>query len=504
MINIMRTLIISILLLTFFTTELISTNIPSKSYFQNNPKKKKKKHKKKKTLAHRQINNPDIQKSELESMSESIDSLKKYMKLPISPISDKSTNKSRNKSKSNSQKINNTDEGNLDFIKILLSLNDDSLKPIVNNPNKFKLQIIYTQVNRDKNNVPVLKEFKYLVNPKKYFYPASMVKLPLCALALQKLNETNLAGLNMNTPMLTDAVKGTCQTVVFKDSTSENKKPSIANYIKKMLLVSDNDAYTRVYEYLGRDYIQDKLNLIGLPKIRIVHRFDPNCKGNENACTNPIFFPVNSDTIYKQEAYCSKRKLFHPTGIAKVGKAYLTNSGTKVLKPKNFINMNYCSLIDIDAVLKRLIFSSLFASEDRFDLTENDYHFLRKYMGMIPRESDFPSYPDSLYEDSYKKYFMYGNVHGKMQNDSVRIFNIVGQSYGFLGDCAYIVDFKKGIEFFLSAVIYVNENEVINDGIYEYKKIGFPFLANLGTIFYNFEKSRKKDYLPNLKEFELK
>ena len=93
----MRTLIISILLLTFFTTELISTNIPSKSYFQNNPKKKKKKHKKKKTLAHRQINNPDIQKSELESMSESIDSLKKYMKLPISPISDKSTNKSRNK-----------------------------------------------------------------------------------------------------------------------------------------------------------------------------------------------------------------------------------------------------------------------------------------------------------------------------------------------------------------------------------------------------------------------
>jgi hypothetical protein len=38
----------------------------------------------------------------------------------------------------------------------------------------------------------------------------------------------------------------------------------------------------------------------------------------------------------------------------------------------------------------------------------------------------------------------------------------------------------------------------------EYKKIGFPFLANLGTIFYNFEKSRKKDYLPNLKEFELK
>ena len=70
MINIMRTLIISILLLTFFTTELISTNIPSKSYFQNNPKKKKKKHKKKKTLAHRQINNPDIQKSELESMSD--------------------------------------------------------------------------------------------------------------------------------------------------------------------------------------------------------------------------------------------------------------------------------------------------------------------------------------------------------------------------------------------------------------------------------------------------
>lgn len=502
-----------IILITFFSFLLFGFNSPSyclnasTNASQNpTPKKvqkpsKKKKKKKKKTI--KKVSKIDMQYAELKSLEQSIDSLKLIMNLPINPPS--KTNSGVKKA--NTKTIIGTEleeKQNLDFIKILLSLNDDSLKPIIDNPKKYKLQIIYTQINRDKSNKPSLKEYRYLVDAKNYFYPASMVKLPVSALALQKLNETNLPGLNMNTTMLTDALPGTCQTTVFKDTTSENKKPSIAHYIKKMLLVSDNDAYSRVYEYLGRDYIHEKLNLMGLPKIRIVHRFDPNCIGNENACTNPIFFPVNNDTMYKQEAFCSTIKLFHPTGNALIGKAYMTNSGKKILKPKNFIQMNYCSLQDIDAVLKRVIFPNIYSSADKFNLTENDYKFLKKYLGMIPRESDYPHYPDSIYEDSYKKYFMYGNVHGKMQNDSVRIFNIVGQSYGFLGDCAYIVDKKKGIEFFLSAVIYVNEDEIINDGIYEYKKIGFPFLAHLGTTFYNFEASRKKDFIPNFDDLDIK
>ena len=39
--------------------------------------------------------------------------------------------------------------------------------------------------------------------------------------------------------------------------------------------------------------------------------------------------------------------------------------------------------------------------------------------------------------------------------------------------------------FFLSATIYVNDNNVINDNIYEYDEIAIPFLAKLSQSIYN-------------------
>ncbi|MDP9231009.1 MAG: glycoside hydrolase family 9 protein, partial [Bacteroidota bacterium] len=42
-------------------------------------------------------------------------------------------------------------------------------------------------------------------------------------------------------------------------STAANGFPSIAQYIKKIFLVSDNDAYNRLYEFLGQQTINDKL-----------------------------------------------------------------------------------------------------------------------------------------------------------------------------------------------------------------------------------------------------
>jgi beta-lactamase class A len=50
------------------------------------------------------------------------------------------------------------------------------------------------------------------------------------------------------------------------DSSSETGFPSIENYIKKILLVSDNDAYNRLYEFVGRAEINQKLKKYGLNK----------------------------------------------------------------------------------------------------------------------------------------------------------------------------------------------------------------------------------------------
>ena len=54
---------------------------------------------------------------------------------------------------------------------------------IINNPSKYNLQILYTEINRDKANVPSFTSYKYNVDAKRYFYPASSVKLSACILS---------------------------------------------------------------------------------------------------------------------------------------------------------------------------------------------------------------------------------------------------------------------------------------------------------------------------------
>ncbi|MEI6152356.1 MAG: hypothetical protein WCQ10_07505, partial [Chitinophagia bacterium] len=79
---------------------------------------------------------------------------------------------------------------------------------ILANPKDYRLQILYTQIDRDKNNVPHFKEFTYNLNPKEYFYPASTVKMPLAFLALEKINNLKLKGLTKSTLMVYDSVEG--------------------------------------------------------------------------------------------------------------------------------------------------------------------------------------------------------------------------------------------------------------------------------------------------------
>ena len=95
---------------------------------------------------------------------------------------------------------------------------------------------------------------------------------------------------------------------------------------------------------------------------------------------------------------------------------------------------------------------------------------------------------------------MYGG-DSKTVPSHIRIFNKVGDAYGFLTDAAYIVDFKNKIEFLLSATIYTNENQTFNDDNYEYEEIALPFLKNLGNTIYGIELERQRQHPPDLSRF---
>lgn len=374
------------------------------------------------------------------------------------------------------------------------NFNFDSLlytKPILQkvkaNSKKYRLQIIYTQITRDVNGKPFFKDFKYLVDSSNYFYCASLVKLPCSILALEKTKRLRLYS---NTIMFTDSANA-CQHSVRKDATSVNGYPSIAQYIKRMALVSDNFAYGRVYEFLGVDDIHNRLAELGYKNVRIVHRFDGGCKGTEHTTTNPVSFLKNDLTPITSQPQQEASKLYtHPLGEVKVGKAHVDANNKRINQPKDFTNMNYMSLENTHSMLKRLIFNSDLPIEQSYHMIEEDRLFLIEQLTALPRESTFPNYNKSYY-DSYKKYFIYGDSRKPITNQDIKITNVVGQSYGFMVDCAYIQNKKENIEFMLSAVIYTNENEIINDGKYEYNTTALPFLAELGRQVYAYELNKK-------------
>lgn len=391
-----------------------------------------------------------------------------------------------------------TKMANDQLIADLLQIKSDQFKTILSHPQKYEIQIIYTQINHNANGSAELIQHQYQLNPKQYFYPASLVKLPLSALALEKCH---LKAIPSNASMITLA-NHHCQKENQIDSSAANYKPSVANYVKRMMLVSDNDAYSRVYEFMGADAIKKRLLEFGLKNTDIIHRFDPGCNVADNLFFNPIvFLNENGDTIYKQAASSSLTyKKYQFTKKTK-GKAHYNARGKLVRKPKVFTQYNSMPLQEINDFLIALMYPQFVPVDKQLKLDPMDYKMLLKAMSQYPRESDYPHYDGSKYEDSYKKYLLYGDFHDSIKTDSLRIFNVVGQSYGWLADCAYFVDHKNKIDFFLSAVIYVNANQTLNDGRYEYKSIGFPFLTQLGRLIYDYEKSRERNNYGNFERF---
>jgi hypothetical protein len=182
-----------------------------------------------------------------------------------------------------------------------------------------------------------------------------------------------------------------------------------------------------------------------------------------------------------------------------MGKGYY--SGNKLVhEPFNFSMKNRLALTDLHSIIQSLIFPEAVPRKQRFNLTEDDYRLLYTYMSMYPHESAFPSY-DSNYNDAYVKFLLYGAKDSV--NPNIRIFNKVGDAYGFLIDAAYIVDYENNIEFLLSAVIHCNPDGIYNDDKYEYDKVGFPFMKHLGETIYEYEKARKRDRLPDLSSFKM-
>ena len=144
------------------------------------------------------------------------------------------------------------------LLRILEDNPDPVFRKVINDPEEYRYQVIYTRIDRDKSNRPSFHNYYLNVDSLRYFNPASTVKLPAAILSLEKLHELETYGVNLHTSMLFDSSRPG-QRPLYRDSTSASGLPSMAQFIRKALLVSDNDAYNRMYQFLGQQRFNGRL-----------------------------------------------------------------------------------------------------------------------------------------------------------------------------------------------------------------------------------------------------
>ncbi len=247
----------------------------------------------------------------------------------------------------------------------------------------LQIQIIYTQINRDSINRPNFRSFYFRVDSNRYFYPASTVKLPMLLLALEKLNSLRMQGAKVDklTPMLHDSAYSG-QFSVKADTTAQEGLPSVAHYGKKILVVSDNDAYNRLYEFVGQRQINEQFRAKGY-LMKLFHRLERPLTPDQNRHTEPVRFVRNDSIIYQQPMLENPDSIAPRRRVLK-GKGFIKNDSLLIHKPFDFTYKNDYPLHEQQEILKAILFPQSVDPKKRFNISADDRRFVMQYMSQFP------------------------------------------------------------------------------------------------------------------------
>lgn len=353
-------------------------------------------------------------------------------------------------------------------LEVILNSEKLNIKRVMDSASNYAVQYRFSRIQRKDGDVS-FQDYDFQVDSTLYFYPASTVKFPIAVLALSKLNTLD----NMDRNTLFYVEGDTVETTIKKE-------------IEKIFAVSDNSANNRLFEFLGQDYINKELDKILDGPVRISHRLStPN---SDEITSKPLIVYLNDSTttILKGSVNTSAQ----PLVLKKIEKGLgFIEEDSLMQGAFNFDLKNYYPIETQHEFLKKVMFPDHFADNEKLNLSEEQLAFVHNTMSIVPKQL---GYDPKVFYDGYCKFFMYGDTKENIP-EYIKIYNKVGDAYGTLTDCAYIHDAKNNVEFLLTATILVNSNGVFNDNNYEYDEIGFPFLAELGREFYQYELNRIKE-----------
>jgi len=346
---------------------------------------------------------------------------------------------------------------------------------------------------------PTLERHAYDRGPE-YFYPASAVKTAAVIAAFEQLSAPEAAGWQPGPAAGAPISRSTALRFhpLFDDDVLEVADPShvdggaitAGHEARKVLLVSDNAAYNRLYELAGNDGVNGSLRAAGLAHTRIFHRL-AEFRAPEEQLRVPAIDLL--DDRGRVIASLPSRTASSPGTNAfldgvEFGRAHTL--GTQLIEgPMSFDRKNFMPLEDLVDMNIMLLRPDLQPALDRlrggparagFGLSEVDRDFIREAMASTPGASADPRYDPSSYPDDYSKFLLPGLLRLRAAEELV-VRDKVGRAYGFSITNSEVVDRRTGRSFFLAATLYTNPNGVVGDGVYDYGRAD-RFFADLGEV----------------------
>jgi len=149
----------------------------------------------------------------------------------------------------------------------------------------------------------------------------------------------------------------------FKKIARDSILHSVADDIRQIFAVSDNEAYNRLYDMLGRDYINNRLKELDLAPTRIAHRLSTrNAAIPERGAIK--FFPSYEGEAIGLEGLKDQSIKKVSIKNQQKGNGYIKDENL-IQTPFDFTEKNYFPLQSQHELMKRLFFEDQFDKDER-------------------------------------------------------------------------------------------------------------------------------------------
>lgn len=332
---------------------------------------------------------------------------------------------------------------------------------------RFRFQFVYTPVSNGEIDT------MYAFNTDAYYYPASLVKFLAAAVLLEVLIEKDIP---LDATPVFDTVNA-CGSTRFVELSKQ--KITFKQILTELMVVSDNHFYNLLYHFITPEVLNNKLKAKGARNTKIYRAFT-GCSKLDQLHTYPFkVIDDKGEIIYKQaETWLDTNtisQLYTETPERMFGSKHENAEGDIVSGPYD-LNFNIeIPLEDIHLLFTKFLYPFKLKGE-QWNLPAEKMKFLKEIMILYTNEisSSYRSLKH-LTPDVYK---FASAIPGDME---VRTISKLGLSYGFASEIAYIEIPGTHEGMILSYSVYVNENDVVNDGEYEYEEVARPFAESLVT-----------------------